>query len=472
MAKDPSDKPFDGRKLSDTICILPFTSLSVHATRHLTRCQMTEQSSGQISESESAIDLWQGKKLSELRDKMIRGEFDEIGCRNCRNKEVKGLRSKRQHWHELNLVSDLWSKPEIFKTLPENIYHIDIAFSNFCNFKCRMCSGAYSSQWVRDEDALIKMGISGGSGGLKPKEAARRQEHMRRLTEDEIRAILDKSRYVRRIEILGGEPFINQEFFLFLDLCKEYGIGFDTEIMITTNGSSIDRDKLSKLNDFKYVNINLSVDGTENYFEYMRSNGTLKWEELKQSTELIMNYCEERNQINPDACWKLNINGSYQIYNILNLYTFVDWIVRTFKWHHTEPIVNSKHRHSWEHRLLFGPRHLSALYAPDRLKKEALEQLKKLKYVHESLDAARENMYLKDIDTLLREDHKLDPVEKDQHWKMFCWYTTALDEIRGQDFKVLDPLLTEEIEKTISSPEYKTQVDQWKNVNLRGTGSE
>ncbi len=472
MASDQNDKPFDGRKLSDTICILPFTSLSVHATRHLTRCQMTEQSSGQISDSESAMDLWHGKKLVELREKMIRGEFDEIGCRNCRNKEVKGLRSKRQHWHELNLVKDLWTDPNTFKTLPDNIYHIDIAFSNFCNFKCRMCSGAYSSQWVRDEDALIKMGIAGGSGGVKPKEAARRKEHMRRLSEDEMRAILEKSRHVRRIEILGGEPFINQEFFLFLELCKEYGIGPNTEIMITTNGSSIDKDKLARLSNFKYVNINLSVDGTDKYFEYMRSSGTMKWTALAESALLIKEFCKQRNKINPKACWKLNINGSYQIYNSLNLYDFVSWILETFDWNTDEPIVNSKFRHSWEHRLLFGPRHLSALYISDRLKPLALEQYKKLINDYPLLNSVRENSYLKDIETLLSKDHKLDPIDKESHWNMFCWYTIALDEIRGQSYRVLSPELAEEIENTVSSSGYQNQVEQWKSESLQGNSSE
>jgi organic radical activating enzyme len=455
-------KKFDGRKLSQTICILPFTSLSVHATGHVTSCQMTEDSAGEIGTGNSPIQIWQGEKLSKLREDMKDG-VQSKNCENCHKKEIKSLKSKRLHWQQLKLVKDLWTNEDIFTSEVDNsIYHLDIAFNNYCNFKCRMCSSSYSSQWVQDEKVLKENGMLGGSGGMISKTATRYDKSMNSLSEKDLRGIVSHCKDVRRIEILGGEPFLTKEFDIFLDLCAEYDIGTNTEIMITTNGSTIKEEMLEKLSSFKYVNLNISVDGTGNHFEYIRSSGSLSWNKLSQNINYFLNFANQKNKTDSNKCWKINLNGAYQAYNMLNFEKFIDWIVDINQWKQHPPVENSKYRHSFEHRILMGPRHLSIFAAPNNLVKIALKQLNIVLSKYPFLKNISEGTYLKDIETAL-EKSLSEPLEKKETlWTIFCQYTQLLDRTRQEDLSCLSPDLYSSYQDWISGPVFSNKTKEWK----------
>ena len=83
----------------------------------------------------------------------------------------------------------------------------------------------------------------------------------RELTTDEAKAVLDELHdlQVFYINIGGGEPMIRRDFFELL----EYSIGRGIGVKFSTNGAFIDADKAQRLAAMEYLDIQISLDGTD-----------------------------------------------------------------------------------------------------------------------------------------------------------------------------------------------------------------
>ena len=83
----------------------------------------------------------------------------------------------------------------------------------------------------------------------------------RELTTAEAKAVLDElhALQVFYINIGGGEPMIRRDFFELL----EYSIGLGIGVKFSTNGAFIDADKARRLAAMDYLDIQISLDGTD-----------------------------------------------------------------------------------------------------------------------------------------------------------------------------------------------------------------
>ena len=83
----------------------------------------------------------------------------------------------------------------------------------------------------------------------------------RELTTDEAKAVLDELHdlQVFYINIGGGEPMIRRDFFELL----EYSIGRGIGVKFSTNGAFIDPAKAERLAAMDYLDIQISLDGTD-----------------------------------------------------------------------------------------------------------------------------------------------------------------------------------------------------------------
>ncbi len=83
----------------------------------------------------------------------------------------------------------------------------------------------------------------------------------RELTTDEAKAVLDELHdlQVFYINIGGGEPMIRRDFFELL----EYSIGRGIGVKFSTNGAFIDAAKAKRLASMEYLDIQISLDGTD-----------------------------------------------------------------------------------------------------------------------------------------------------------------------------------------------------------------
>lgn len=184
----------------------------------------------------------------------LREQFKEgiqyQGCENCWNAEKIGYSSKREYYNEIFLKNH--------KT--ETIEDLEIALDFNCNFMCRTCSPGISSKWNKASSIIEK---------LKEFE----KDHYNPLSIDnysiKIKKIIKNTNLsnLKRIAIVGGEPFLSYNLKWFLNHLNLREI----EIKITTNGSVFPDNELMKLlNKCKKVYLDVSIDAIEDLAEVMR----------------------------------------------------------------------------------------------------------------------------------------------------------------------------------------------------------
>jgi MoaA/NifB/PqqE/SkfB family radical SAM enzyme len=227
-----------------------------------------------------------------------------------------------------------------------DISHLFINFSNVCNFKCRMCSSNYSNSLIPEDKHMDKLFPNEWSKGPE-----KRQKNFNNINEylEANPEVLDG---IRQVWMTGGEPFMDDSPYKLMELIEEYGHPEKIKMVITTNGSKLDFNKLDKFNKLKKLVLDISIDAVGPMFEYMRSNGVFTWSQMEETCQTLYFY----QAINKDW-FQVQINSSYQIFNYDNMLDFVEFIAD----HHMDSNI----------RLVMFPRHLRIGNLPDSFKKEA-----------------------------------------------------------------------------------------------------
>ena len=144
---------------------------------------------------------------------------------------------------------------------------ITASFDNLCNLKCITCTPNNSTQifaerfkFHNEEDAqYIKTYIAEVVTKQAPKKI------------DFIKSMLADAKFKKlRFDILGGEPLINPAIFEFLDWLVEQPYAKETTVAITTNGTTYNEKLIKYISGFKRMSVQLSIDGVEEEFEYLR----------------------------------------------------------------------------------------------------------------------------------------------------------------------------------------------------------
>lgn len=211
--------------------------------------------------------------LKDLKQKLARGERVS-GCDFCWKQEDAGAKSMRQ------------KRNEYYKNTPDKgIEHIMITYGNQCNTACRVCNASRSSliekQYKESKDTvtdpkLLKL-ITKQHNWDKSK------TWYRNINND----IIERADTIRKLEISGGEPFINVHFDRLIDGLIISGKKLPG-LNITTNGSFTE-EQIAKLEVFDHVHINFSIDGSgEKFYEYLR--WPLKWNDVIEKIDILKKY--------------------------------------------------------------------------------------------------------------------------------------------------------------------------------------
>ena len=148
-----------------------------------------------------------------------------------------------------------------------NEFIITASIDNICNLKCVTCTPNNSTQLLAErlkyDDKFapehIKRFVTDVVAKQTPKKIGFIKDALSTSTFSEV-----------RIDILGGEPLINPAVFDFIDWLTEQPYASSLALSITTNGTTY-TDKLEKyISIFKRVNVQLSIDGLGEEFEYLR----------------------------------------------------------------------------------------------------------------------------------------------------------------------------------------------------------
>tara|TARA_B100000035_G_scaffold106586_1_gene90402 strand:+ start:4989 stop:6125 length:1137 start_codon:yes stop_codon:yes gene_type:complete len=371
----------------DTYCPMPFVTLAVNPNNWLSRCMMSNFNMGMIEK-----DSWSNEKFQKLRTNMLEGIWDERGCHSCWFKETNNQKSRRNRWVESELkymgANDVYAQNLDIRR--NTIKHLYMNFNNICNFKCRMCGPHYSNAWIPDWKKI--------GGVYDEKQNPKQQIDVDKFL-NEFGPELGE---LHGIWVTGGEPFMDDSVFDFFEKLKQYCDPGQLKVLITTNASKLQIEKLAQLSEFMRLQIHVSIDATGDLYSYMRGYN-YTWSDVDAK---IKQMHDAQNKYN----FKLSLNGTYQIYNMCNLEEFYNWCLQYVDIDYIEM------------RVLTGPKQLQARHASDTLKTQALLQVNNLQ------ERFPDHQYFDDI----RKELQHQPVER--HQKYFVEWSKKLDEVRGEQY--------------------------------------
>jgi MoaA/NifB/PqqE/SkfB family radical SAM enzyme len=254
----------DKLKQSKTFCMLPFMHIYGTAGGDIVPC-CEAQEVPLNNPGETALESWNNENYKELRRALTNNERPER-CEVCWHNEDSGIVSNRQQWEEDNW-NEFADEIEVNDdySVTNSPKWIELKVSNFCNLKCIMCSTHSSYKRVKDLDIITKYQEKGHETRL-----------LRPTTLfDSLNEWPDLWEHVHTLQFTGGEPIINQEHYDLLDSIPQH-LKHKIKLRYASNLSHIKFKKydLVKIwNEFKTVNIKISMDGVGDVYNFIRQDG-------------------------------------------------------------------------------------------------------------------------------------------------------------------------------------------------------
>ena len=327
-------------------CVLPFNSVSISATGELRQCCNGGHKGFQTYIQDLNVhQIINNDAIVSMRKNFLADNKDS-GCERCWEIERIGNRSFR-HTANDNKNYGLNSHIPIKKSEIidfEDIQYVDITLGNKCNLACRMCNPYSSSLLAKN---LKEMKLSDMDNPLIDFD---------RQTKDKILDLFSRAKNLTTVYMLGGEPLINDFHDEIVNLLIAEGRAKDVTIQYSTN-LQIDIEKYLELwTNFKFVDLNISIDGCDEVYEYVRWPG--KWEKIYKNLGRACEFRKNGNFYPTIATTIQNLNAS----NMFDLIEKCSTINETYLPFYFIPVTGGNYLH----------------LTPTEVLKNEVEKLKKL----------------------------------------------------------------------------------------------
>ncbi len=243
----------------------------------------------------SIKDYLYSKHLRKIKKNMVKHKGYLKSCQNCRQQERVGNLSRRQILHQdkyVQTVVDSWKDKDILQPGLNNIVYLDYRPSNLCNLKCRMCGYKNSSMIAKERGIELEISV--------PAEDYKN---------------LDMSK-LKGVHVIGGEPSIQQDLYNFLDYCCDLGLNNTLRLSFTTNATNTNKTWMDKLSKWKYLKVEISLDGIGPTMEYIRHGAS--W------TTIEKNCVVYEEVLGKD---KIEYSIVATVYNIPNVEDWAHWFL-------------------------------------------------------------------------------------------------------------------------------------------------
>ena len=403
---------------SCTFCMHPFTGLATREDGAIKVC-CRSLPIGNIK-NETLEEVWNGENMREVRRQVLSDERPDV-CKPCFDLEDQGVQSLRQRHiadnmpeSRVNLYPDALKSLTTDMTMPFELPTIEIKINNLCNLKCRMCNPLDSTQW-KDWNSIVEHYKKEDNYLVKAVEDLGLTEAPYVGLFDDKKEFWDSLRkllpYFKRVEFAGGEPLMDPMHYKILDLLSENGKNI--EIKYATNGTVLGikgrwiKDYWPK---FKSVAVNVSIDGIDEVYEYVRSNG--KFQDVVDNVRIMKNI--------PTVS---RIVGAFTVQsnNIMQIDKVIDYFLNKLE------IVFYSHRVQY-------PRALSAQVLPKELKDKVIAKLELMKDKVKEYRLVKEHPVLEKITLQQIQDNInfLKARDLNKYWKDCVDFNHRLDETRNQ----------------------------------------
>lgn len=412
---------------SKTFCMHPFTGLATREDGAVKICCRSHPIG--FIQKESLEEIWNNDTMRRIRRQVLTNERPPE-CLPCYILEDQGVQSLRQRHIEnvipesrINLYPNALESLNDDYTMPFEIPTIEIKVNNLCNLKCRMCNPVDSTSWkdwnviekyYKNDDMFLPDMVK--NLNLKEKPYLGHFEDTDNWWES-FKKLLP---YFRRVEFAGGEPLMDPYHYKILDMLAPYGNNI--EIKYATNGTTLGIKGGRTIHDywpkFRSVAVNVSIDGIEESYEYVRGNG--KWHEIVSNIKEMQKIKNVSRIVGAVA---------FQVNNVMVLDKMIEYFLNNL-----EIIFYAK---SVDH-----PRVLSAQVLPQELKQEAILRLNRIKEKIPNFKIVKENKKLleftnnqiNDIITYLK------ATDQSHLWNDSVSFNRDLDNSRSQQpFEIINP---------------------------------
>lgn len=259
------------------------------------------------------VDIFHSDKWNSLRKDFIEGN-KPVGCNRCWIEEKSGSRSMRMLFNKRYSEYPDSTNSERYDKLTDIITNanddgsinniklgtIDIIFNNLCNLKCRTCGPNLSTAWQVDTLKLDKRRFYFKTNSVIP------------YMEEDLETLLDMVDPYTEIHFSGGEPMMQPEHYLFLQLLVKLK-KTDIKIRYNTNLTTYrlkDINAFELLQNFRNVQIVGSIDAIGLEGEYIRKG--FRWDQSLEWINVAKSYL-------PRADYAIS-----SVYSLLNCLAAID----------------------------------------------------------------------------------------------------------------------------------------------------
>ena len=415
-----------------TFCPLPWMHLSLHPNGKTRLCCNASHSLRDVlDEKGKAVFITQIKDMKrflnlpfykDIRKQMLNNQKPEV-CSTCYSLEKHGGSSVRQQFKSQwrNAFSEMLNSVEQDGALKDiSVRYLDLPLGNLCNLKCRMCHPSSSIQMKKDFDNWkIQYDKSVDKYGDWIKDP-----HLY----SQLAPVLKTS---REIFFTGGEPLLIKEHEKILEQAIQLNTAKNIKIKYNSNLTKLSSKLMGLWKEFREVEFNCSIDGTEEVNDYIRFPS--KWSVIEQALETLDDFSEEQPHI------KVYIHSTFQVLNLFNIPKLLNWTAQA-KWRNVHRVPHF----IWLHE----PKFFRPSVLPDRLKNEALDEIEK------TLDKTSpffmsyneghkhwSEQYLAVLQGYVKQARETP--QESAHFKDFIHYTHKMDSFRKQNITKVIPELQE-----------------------------
>tara|TARA_R110000782_G_scaffold112466_1_gene202372 strand:+ start:50 stop:1183 length:1134 start_codon:yes stop_codon:yes gene_type:complete len=281
-----------------SLCLVPWTSIDIRPNGTIAPCcKYRETPEEKLNITQVSIDDYTNSTfLKKIKDTMLQNKWPE-GCFRCKQEEASGIKSKR--------ILDYERWPVEFDTYTEDKGYIiaAIAFGNTCNLKCITCHSGASSLWRKEYFDIY--GVDNAPVDKLSSDASE---------------IYDAMPNIIHLDIPGGEPFLSEikKQKRLLQRYIDSGQSKDITLHYTTNGQIFPGQEWWNLwQNFKEIDMQLSIDGVGKRYEYIRFPA--KEGIIEKNTQLYIEKEKTNNNL------RLSVSHTVSSYSIYYLTEFFDW---------------------------------------------------------------------------------------------------------------------------------------------------
>ena len=273
-------------------CFSPWTNVDISPQGRISPCCKFQGSTPEYTTIDNYIN---SDFLNNIKQEFDAGTWPS-GCDRCRIEEDNCIKSKRQ------LDFDRWSSEYKHYDIGSNQFiTASIAFGNTCNLKCITCNPCSSSRWQSEYQHIYNKNI----------------QPVKFYKKDFVQEFTQAASGIVHLDIPGGEPFLSgvTEQKALLQHYIQSDQAPDMTIHYTTNATVMPDPEWWQLwQHFKEVEIQLSIDGIGNRFEYIRYPGN--WSQVESN---VAEYVSKQNLV------RLSVSHTVSAYNIYYLDEFFAW---------------------------------------------------------------------------------------------------------------------------------------------------